>query len=185
MIPCYSCSGTLIRVKIRCSNPEKNGRYRFIPGGSTAPGFWGCIRSSLVVVESELDAILIKQEAADLVSAIALGSAVIRPDAETFALLSSARTVLQSTDNDEAGSKEAWGWWKAHVPAAVRWPIPAGLGKDPTEAFINGFPLKEWVYSGLFMKVLASMGNTTLPRLRGIPHRRGVSHPTLRNEDRC
>jgi len=64
-----------------------------------------------VVVESELDGLLIHQEGGDLAGVVALGSAQIRPDLETDRALRAAGVILVSLDSDDAGAKEAWGWW--------------------------------------------------------------------------
>ena len=59
----------------------------------------------VMIVESELDAILLHQEAGDLVQVIALGSASARPEQDTVQILRDAETILLSLDNDPAGIK--------------------------------------------------------------------------------
>ena len=99
-----------------------------------------------MVVESELDAILLDQEAGDLISVIGMGSASNRPDQVAHKLLESAEVVLYSFDADLAGTK-AWPWWETHYKNSKRWPPIEG--KDPTEAFKNGLDIREWVSAGM------------------------------------
>jgi DNA primase len=98
-----------------------------------------------VVVESELDALLIAQEAGELAGVIALGTAGAKPDAETAAQLAAAAAILVALDFDEAGEK-ASAWWLAHYRQAVRWPPAAG--KDPGE-FFRAVDVRAWVLAGL------------------------------------
>lgn len=99
------------------------------------------------MVESELDGLLISQEAGDMVGVIAMGSAQIRPDQRTDKVLREADLILVALDSDQAGGKEAWGFWKNTYRNARRWPVP--IGKDPTEAAQMGLDLRVWVKAGL------------------------------------
>ncbi len=132
--------------RVRVRQPDGNPRYFLVPGSDTGPlvipGGPAC-----VVVESELDAILLHQEAGDLAAVVALGSASIRPDREAAAILDGAETILLALDADEAGARSAWGWWHEQFPKAKRWPTIQG--KDPSEARQNGLDLRAWVMAGL------------------------------------
>jgi DNA primase len=133
-------------VRLRFRRPDGDPRYYLLPGSETGalciPGGPAC-----VVVESELDATLLHQDAGDLATMIALGSAQARPDHAAAALLDQAETILVSLDSDEAGAKAAWQWWAQHYPKAKRWPVIRG--KDPTEARQNGLDLRAWILAGL------------------------------------
>ena len=133
-------------VRLRIRQPSGDPRYYLVPGSDIGPlvipGGPACI-----VVESELDAILLHQEAGDLATMIALGSASIRPDQAAAPILHQAGTILLALDADEAGAKSAWGWWHEHFPKAKRWPTING--KDPSEARQNGLDLRAWVKAGL------------------------------------
>ncbi len=133
--------------RLRIRRPEGEQRYCVIPGSTMGPLFAGERSERVMVVESELDAILLHQEAGDLVQVIALGSASARPDQEAVRILRDAETILLSLDNDAAGAKESWRWWKEHFPNSRRWPVING--KDPTEAYQNGLPLRNWVLAGI------------------------------------
>jgi hypothetical protein len=112
---------------------------------------WGVDKKNLVVVESELDGLLINQEAGDLAGVIALGSAQTRPDAETDKAIREADLILIALDSDQAGTKEAWQWWNYQYKNVKRWPCP--IGKDPTEAKQSGLDLRAWVIAGLPIKL--------------------------------
>lgn len=60
---------------------------------------------------------------------ISLGNAQARPDLEAMEVLGHSKLVLIALDADEAGAKEAWGWWLNHFAQAKRWPPIEG--KDP------------------------------------------------------
>jgi DNA primase len=137
----------IIRLKIRRSNPTEGSRYVYVAGSSSLPMSWGLDKKIYVLVESELDGLLIAQEAGDLVGVIALGSAQMRPDQKTERALRAADLILVALDSDQAGGKEAWGFWKKNYQNARRWPVP--LGKDPTEAAQKGLDLRSWVTAGL------------------------------------
>jgi len=111
----------------------------------------GCMATSAaamaaVVVESELDAILIDQEARDLCSAIALGNSSRKPDAKTFEILKQSVVILLALDFDRAGIKSMQ-WWKDTFIKSKYWPVPAG--GDPGEAFKKKVNIRKWIQAGL------------------------------------
>lgn len=144
VIGCH-VSGDPIRIRVR-RNETKGGRYVTVSGSGKQPMRLGGL-NRLIIVESDLDAILISQMAGDLVSVIALGSVSIRPDAETHDLLRSAETILLSLDYDEAGKRNATWWERQYGPKIKLWPVP--IGKDPGEAYQAGVDLRTWVRIGL------------------------------------
>lgn len=128
--------------------PEQGGRYVLVSGSAgKVPMVLGNEKRCFVIVESDLDAILLHQEAGDLISSVSLGSASNKPDKENTDLLKQAETILVALDNDEAGKKSAWTWWKNYFPKAERWPVPKG--KDPGEAYQKGVDLRRWLRAGL------------------------------------
>ena len=134
------------KVKIRRHDLEAQQKYYLITGSSPTPIIIGNSRD-IMILESELDAILVDQETGDLVSTIALGSAQIRPDSSIENMLKQAGTILVSLDNDQAGASAYWTWWKKHFPESKRWPVP--YEKDPTDAYQKGLNLRSWVLAGL------------------------------------
>lgn len=141
----WSIDGEIHRLRIR--RPEGDLRYYVVPGSGMAPTvIVGETKRVCVVVESELDAILIAQEAGDIVSVVALGNSSAHPDKIAKDLLSSADHIMVALDFDEAGVK-AWGQWKEQYLQVTRWPVPEG--KDPGEYFKAGGDIREWVIAGL------------------------------------
>lgn len=142
----YAREGKILKVKIRRSDPQDKMKYYMLPGSSNLPIILGKGKCA-VVLESELDAFLVYQEAGDLVSAISLGSAQNRPDTSTTVILNRAEIILVSLDSDQAGADSYWGWWKSHFPNCKRWPTP--FGKDPTEAYQKRLNLRDWIQAGI------------------------------------
>ena len=138
--------GQVARLRVRRFE-EEGPRYVTIPGSSSCPMVLGKDSQAMVVVESELDGLLLHQEAGDLVGVVVLGSVSIRPDRKAFEILFRAEIILVALDSDDAGAREAWGWWQAHFPRARRWPVPDG--KDPGEAWQKGVDLRSWILAGL------------------------------------
>ena len=148
----YLVNGQVRRLRIRQPDGVEFGpRYYMVPGSSSEtmviPPKFQSYRDVYVIVEAELDAMLVSQEASDLCGVMALGSASTRPDKSAAALLARAAHILNALDADGAGAKESWKWWHEHFPEAMRWPVPAG--KDPGEAYQQGVDLREWVIAGL------------------------------------
>ncbi len=78
LIP-YIKDNSIKRIRVRRTN--STSRYYTVPGSSAEMMILGNSRDHIIIVESELDAMLIHQEAGDIVTTIALGSAQARPDA--------------------------------------------------------------------------------------------------------
>ncbi len=141
----FADSRGLHRVRIRRWNSEPP--YYFVPGGKSSPMIIDGPASVVLVVESELDACLLAQEAGDLCQVVALGNAQIRPDVPLFEALQASKIVLLALDTDEAGASSSWGWWRQQFPQVKRWPTIKG--KDPTAAMQNGLNLRDWVKAGM------------------------------------
>ena len=141
----FDSLGAVVRLRIRRPNGEP--RYYIISGSDMRPMTFHLDREVLNIVESELDGLLINQEARDLVGVIALGSVSIKPDEEVREVLNRADLIMVSLDFDEAGAKSAWQYWLTNYPNARRWPVP--IGKDPSEAFQKGLNIRSWVEVGL------------------------------------
>ncbi len=140
---------TVHRLRIRRENPTDGRRYIVVSGSSSAPTTWCHDKAGVVVVESELDGLLLDQEAGDLCAVVALGSAQAKPDRMTHDLLTAAPSILAAMDSDEAGARAAWQFWPTtYGPKVKRWPCVKG--KDPSEARKNGLNIREWIIAGLF-----------------------------------
>lgn len=142
--------GKIYRIRIRRPNfalrSERDPRYYLLRGSDTRSLLLGHDREIYVLVESELDAILLSQQAGDLVGVIALGNAQARPDKEAMAALSKCKLILVALDADNAGAKEAWKWWDKHFSTARRWPP---IAKDPGEMFQQGVDLRIGIRAGI------------------------------------
>ncbi len=82
VIPSIS-NGNIQRLRIRRDTPSDGKRYVVVSGSSPAPLINGKDKAAYVIVESELDALLLAQEAGDLCGTVALGTATAKPDNET------------------------------------------------------------------------------------------------------
>jgi hypothetical protein len=148
----YIAGGDVVRLRIRQPQEAEFGpRYYMVEGSSSANMVIKSASSTdhdvYVIVEAELDAILIAQEASDLVGVMALGSSSTRPDKRATAKLNKAAHILNALDADGAGEKESGKWWRENYPDAERWPVPEG--KDPGEAYQRGVDIREWIRAGL------------------------------------
>lgn len=105
------------------------------------------VEVNAMIIESELDAMLIQQEAGDLCFCVALGGSTKRPDVYTDQLLRATKLALWSLDNDEAGRKEAF-WWRSKYPQLRFWPV--STGKSPGDAFKDHqINLRDWISEGI------------------------------------
>ena len=173
-----------------CGSPQINGCYqvkririrRFgdrlppfyvIPGSAMDAMALATAHHAAVLIESELDAILINQEAGDLVSAIAMGTARAKPAGVVLDQLVKAAVILVAFDYDTAGA-EAFDFWKNHFPQSTRWP-PIG-GKDPGEMLAAGVSIRDWIRSGI--PALCSPGPSLLSQRKRVG---GAFKAALRN----
>lgn len=146
VIPWFGSSG-LLRVKIRLAAPGPDGpKYSMLKGSALDTWLTNPGARAFVVVETELDAILVDDQAGDLVGTVGLGSVSMRPDRPSTKNLLGAVRVLDAIDFDTAGHKGRH-WWRENFPNSRRWPVP--LGNDPGEAYQRGVDIRSWIYAGL------------------------------------
>jgi DNA primase len=139
--------GKVARLRVRRPNGEP--RYCLIPGSDARPITWNLERGAAVIVESELDGILLNQEAGDFAGVVAMGTATAKPDKPTHNALTNVEMILVCLDSDEAGARASWKFWpESYGMKAKRWPIIRG--KDPSEARQNGLDLRDWLIAGIF-----------------------------------
>lgn len=102
----------------------------------------------IVLVEGEFDALIVQQEAGDLVSAVATGSTAGARRARWLARFAVAPLVLVAFDNDgaEKGEAAARYWLDVLEGFSVRW---RPLLKDPSEMIQQGLDVRAWVEHGL------------------------------------
>ena len=151
VIPTMSDGGCVYKLKVRRQewySQDPLPKYVEISGSKSCPSIYGNIESKVtIVLESELDAMLIQQEANDICCCVALGGASKRPDSYTDHLLGKYTLILWCLDNDEAGKKAAL-WWRESYPNLRFWPVP--IGKSPGDALKDhGINLREWILNGI------------------------------------
>lgn len=136
------------RLRIRRSDPGDGPRYVIVAGSTMAPLVLESEKNIFVIVESELDAWLIWQEAADLTSIIAMGAAAMKPDISTHSLLIKSEKIFNALDYDAAGARHSWKFWpETYGPKVKRWPVP--IGKDPSDAWQRGLNIRAWIEAGI------------------------------------
>ncbi|MBM4289455.1 MAG: hypothetical protein FJ135_15150, partial [Deltaproteobacteria bacterium] len=142
------CDGDqVLRVRIRRPKSDGDPRYYLLRGSDTRAMVLGTDRSVSILVESELDALILYQEAGDLVNVVALGNAQTRPDQHTADLLNRNSLILMALDDDHAGAAECQQWWKGQYPQARRWPPVSG--KDPGDMMAARVNIRTWVEAAL------------------------------------
>lgn len=139
-------NGEATKVKVRRSEWKEGAKwpkYVEVSGSKQTPSIYG--DTSLpcaLVLESELDALIVQQEAADLVYCIALGGSTKPLDSETDLLLRKTQTILFLPDFDEAGAI-AWSKWKrmfSNISYAL-----TPHEKSAGDYFLAGGNLREWI----------------------------------------
>jgi len=151
VIPCFSSRGSLMRIRFRIDNPAPGAtRYRVMKGSNTHSSFPSGITPGkpVIIVESELDAILIHQEAGLETGVLALGTAANDFSERPCRFL--ARKIpfnLICLDNDRCG-KSRTNYFMNKLPNSVSWPVPGKYGKDPGEAW-KKMSISRWIADGI------------------------------------
>lgn len=139
-----------IKIKIRrntWTSEDSLPRYVEISGSSHTLSIYGDKPKPVIIVESELDAMLIQQEASHLVCSVALGGVSKKPDTATHEWLKQAPLILLSLDFDETGKKK-YAFWMRLYSNLRPWPSP--YTKSPGDAFEkSGINIVSWIKCGL------------------------------------
>ena len=133
-----------------------------------------------MLLESDLDALLVHQEAGDLISPMATEGTNGARHLYWISYLATPHNVLISYDADQAGD-HASEWWQAHLPHARRW---RPLVKDPGEMHRLNINVREWVEDGLppraslakSVLMMPVVNSTTSPSLKILPPDRPAPH---------
>lgn len=142
-------------------------KYHVVEGSSMDVLWLPCMnprpeQAVAVVVESELDAILLHILAGDLFHCMAsMTSNIRRLPVDVYEQLQSCLCILVALDCDAAGA-DGWPRWQETFPRAKRWPVPAGAGKDPGEAFSRGENLRLWLQAGIPAGIRKAMRTRTV-----------------------
>ena len=176
VVPTFRKAGP-VAVKIRRRDWQEGDprpKYQVVKGGGNGALILGKPGLPVVLVESELDALLIAQEASDLCSVMALGSASNHPHLAAAEFLKASPLILAALDFDAPDSKgrragaSAWLWWREHFPQSRRW--PAAAGKDPGEMHQAGVSVRIWVEAGLAEKTRKNAPESPEPARREPSH---------------
>jgi len=150
LIPCYNSQGSLIRIRFRMDDPApEKERYRISKGSNPDSPYPIGVSSGkpIMILESELDAPLVAQEAGEHVGVLGMGTTGTKLNPLMIHYLTAKIPVnLISLDNDKGGREKTTALMK-HLPNAIDWPVPEKHGKDPGEAW-NRISLQAWVKSG-------------------------------------
>lgn len=161
VVPALTEDGAVRRLRIRRTDEarERFGaemKYVVVPGSSMRPLLLRPEARAFVVVEAELDAMACVAAAMDAgldVGAFAAGTNMGRPDAAAHAVLRRALCILVALDFDQPDEKgqragaKGMPFWARTYRTARRWPVPKG--KDPGDAFREGWNLADWIRIGL------------------------------------
>jgi DNA primase len=126
----------------------KDQRYKPIAGGGRPLYQIHTLRPNApaMLVEGELDALSVTQEAGDLLAVVATGSTAGGRLERWIGQLALCSSVLVSFDADSAGDEAAAWWLKALGPRAKRW---KPYWEDPNQMLQSGVDLRTWVREGL------------------------------------
>ncbi len=151
LIPSYDSRGHLIRIRFRIDIPGPGQeRYRLSKGSNPDSPYALGVSSAkpLMLLESELDAILVAQEAGEHVGVLGMGTTGTKLNPAMIRYLTNKiPIVLVSMDNDRSGRDKTTALI-SELPNAIDWPVPAKYGNDPGEAW-KRVNLQEWVQVGL------------------------------------
>lgn len=151
LIPSYDSRGHLIRIRFRIDIPGPGQeRYRLSKGSNPDSPYALGVSSAkpLMLLESELDAILVAQEAGEHVGVLGMGTTGTKLNPAMIRYLTNKiPIVLVSMDNDRSGRDKTTALI-SELHNAIDWPVPAKYGNDPGEAW-KRVNLQEWVQVGL------------------------------------
>jgi DNA primase len=143
----------IIGITIRCLDRVKNPKYWQIKGSTCDCLLLGKNGLPIVIVESHLDAYLIWQEAADLVSVISINGTKKGFDPYSLELIKNTSQVFVATDFDLPSTESIGAGQSAFFDIARGIPearyLPTPIGKDPCEMVTLGVPIRHWLKSEL------------------------------------
>ena len=149
VIPWYDIKrGLYWRVSFRNIGP--GWRYDNYYGSSVSDGLY--LADSLLfnrpvfLVEGELDALSIAQDAGDLVSVVATGTTTGSHALEWVMELATMPHVFIAFDAEEKAEKSA-AYWLDALSNATRWHTP--IGKDANEMLVRELNIRLWIEAAL------------------------------------
>jgi DNA primase len=103
-------------------------------------------KKTLLILESEFDAMLVHQEASDLCTPVGMAGVSNRPDLRLDQLLKTADHILLAFDYEDDVRRHIL-WWQQHYPQVTVWFAPEC--KSIGDAFKMGCDIREWVLRGV------------------------------------
>lgn len=147
-VPCgitipWFASGALWAVKVRRAGGAP--KYQQIKGGNIN-GLYGADRvvqrDIALFCEGEFDALLVQQEAGEIVAPVTLSSATAILSSRWYAELTHCPTIIIAYDRDMAGQKGA----KRLLSLSPRFrQVAVPHGKDVTEFYLRGGDIYSWI----------------------------------------
>lgn len=125
-------NGQVIGLTVRCTDdrPKDRPRYWQVAGSSQMPFVIGETVQPVVLLESALDAVLVRQESENTLAAVGTMGSTKDMDQATADFIAQAPLIICTPDADQAGLK-AWKRWSETFPKSVRI-LPIGA-KDLTD----------------------------------------------------
>lgn len=171
--------GKVISLTIR-QLPGNEPKYWQIAGSMECNAVFGRPGIPVMILESTLDAILIRQESGFQLATIGMFGASKPFDAAAAQVAREAPLVLLCPDADESGAA-ALEKWKAKFPKARAW-LPKGA-KDPGEMLQAGIDLASWIKEGMGIVLSANSEWGSLPDK--YPYKILCAYPGSSSEESC
>ena len=142
VIPSYEPeTNSLQSIKIRRFDP-KRPKYHQVVGSSDALSIFGYRQNTpVVVLESELDAMLLMQEARDRVWVVATGGSSKKPDLYLDGLIRSSPLIIHVPDYDDAGAASI-SFWRGYSNYKL---YCTPKEKSVGDAYQAGVDLHHWI----------------------------------------
>jgi hypothetical protein len=141
----WKVDGAIYHVKVRLFETWKGKetpKYLRIRGGT--PTLYGIDhlagKDTVVICEGELDAVLLDQEAGDLVDVVAIGTKAAKAEPKGLAHLLGAPRWLLALDADADEEADVWAQYSGRVKR-----IRPLAGNDLTDMHNEGGDLRAWV----------------------------------------
>lgn len=156
VIPCRDFDRKLINAKMFSSIRDENPLL-IAPSGTLncVTSFFSTLlgenQKKFILVESEIVAMLLAQEAKAGIVAVALGNLNNIPSGEELEILKNAKHVLVSFEIGKITGKVQQQFWQENFKDAQIWLLnflPAKYSNDFINAFMAGFPLGGFVQAG-------------------------------------
>ncbi len=96
-----------------------------------------------LLLEGEFDALIVQQEAGELVTPVATGGVTLARQVRWVAALARQPHVFVAFDADPPGERAA-AWWLAALPHNARRCCPVGA-KDPNAMLRAGLDVRQWL----------------------------------------